>query len=440
MKWILLSLLLVGAYFGLSNEKEEIKKVLVQKVVDSKPSITKEYNLSGIDGFTKEKNSKKDIYIEGNKTIDTLIDTNITIRFHIENLPKNSILNWWLDDKRVVTTDRPTLRDSFSLGEHHITLNLYDMSGSPLSDANITVRAWKYLKVEHYYFDREEDRYKLFTTKFYNHRNELLLVFNQFHRQTFIYNEQGKVLEELYESLSYPKNSYAKNYEYENEKVIFKEKLNSEGEIIESHYYDENGEEIVDSINKSDNIIKKSSEVEKVIKFYNKDGNLSRIVLGKDTINLKYKNGRIVYRENIHPKGKRIKHTEYSADGKLLFDEYLELDLEGNLKMELIWNYHYNKKGKKIRAELEKKIQGEVIQHFISEWHYKDGLLISKETNALVGVCPCTANIIKEHTTYSYDKNGTKISDKYEYQREKDTEFQKLKESKDIRSYTNILE
>jgi hypothetical protein len=232
-------------------------------------------------------------------------------------------------------------------------------------------------------------------------------------------------------------------YQYEDGRIVFQEKVNGEGEVIESHRYDEVGDEIitVDTEEESDSIVQEDIQQKKPLKFYNKEGNVTHIVLSGDTVlNFRYKNGRKVYREYLYPRGKRTSSMKYNNDGKLIFKEDLSLDLEGNRKMETIWHYDYNKEGKRVRTELEEKIRGEVVRHYIQQWHYKNGLLHSEETNALAGVCPCSSNIIKERTIYTYDKSGNEISNKYEYQREEDTELQQSKGSKEIRSYVNSLE
>jgi len=57
-----------------------------------------------------------------------------------------------------------------------------------------------------------------------------------------------------------------------------------------------------------------------------------------------------------------------------------------------------------------------------------------------VGVCPCSANIVKEGTIYHYDKDSNLTSSDYKYQNKNDDKFKKRKDSKKIRTYTNELE
>ena len=89
---------------------------------------------------------------------------------------------------------------------------------------------------------------------------------------------------------------------------------------------------------------------------------------------------------------------------------------------------------------MKQYLKERVVGHVVTHWHYKDGKMMFEEEEALVGYCPCSADIVKSKTSYEYDKNGTQRSSKYLYQREGDEGFQHSKKPKEIRSYVNVLE
>jgi len=178
-----------------------------------------------------------------------------------------------------------------------------------------------------------------------------------------------------------------------------------------------------------------------VTKFYNKDGNISRIVSydGKYIINITYKEGKEVFTERIYPNGKNTTAKHYENNLLISYDSRSE-DKEGNQRTRNLFYYTYNKKGEKIKKEMKQYIKEELVQHVVEKWHYKNGKVVLDEQEALIGVCPCSNNVVKSKSIYEYDKNGTERSYQYWYQKEGDSEMKRNREPKEVRSYTNILE
>lgn len=439
----MLVLLVFGVVFFFNKAEQEQKIIPVNSVEEDKPSVETFLDAIKQEIDTQSTASAEALEIEVNETIDTLMENNLTMAFHLKNTPKEFLLMWFLDDEKIFsTTEQPTLTHSFALGEHPISIRIYDELGETLlKERNITVRAWQYEKLEGYFYDRDSEAYALYDTKYYNHLHQLVLEYSDYFRKSYAYNEWGKLVEERYESTDNPEDSYTQTYTYEDGKLRAQERVNDEGEVFESHLYDEEGKEIIVEEHEDEN--QEQVERPKAKKFYNKDGNLTRIETlgGRYIINYRYQDGRMVYKEKIYPKGKIITQKSYSDDGLILNYDSKSLDSQGEQRSRYWYQYRYDEKGNKIRRELKNYVKEQLVTHIIEQWQYnKEGKVVLHEEDALVGYCLCTADVVKSKTTYEYDSNGTKIAQKYAYQRENEIELHDSKPYKEVRSYTNVLE
>jgi len=284
-------------------------------------------------------------------------------------------------------------------------------------------------------------------TRFFDYLNRLILYFTSYNKRAYVYNDDNKIVESRYEYFDYPMDDYIITYVYDGNKTISMERVNNNGDIIESHIYDEEGNEIVQQYdtqeeNTQEEIPQNDTIKKEPIKIYNKDGNLTHFesANGLYQKNFKYENGREVYQEFIYPNGKNTRTVEYDSKGRETYREYQRRDKEDNLKSKDIIKKEYDKDGNVIRKERKYSIKEEIVQHTIEQWGYKNGKKLFNRIEAVVGVCPCSANIVKEETIYHYDKDGNLISSDYKYQKKGDDKFKKRKDSKNIRTYTNELE
>jgi len=392
--------------------------------------------------------SNRDINI----SIDIGEDRNITIKTPIElkaDINSTSIDNdykyIWKEDNKTIG-EGLTLTKSFELGEHLIDFIALDKQNNTVGEDKLKVTAWKYKKIEKYYFDNEQDEYILYDTVIYNYLNQLVMRLTTYDIEKITYNQNNQKIIEYYENFNSHEWDYTINYSYDNNKILSMEKIDGEGNIIETHIYDENGKDIIEEdkdIYNNENEIepKKEKTVSKLIKFYNKDGNLTHLesANGMYIKNYKYKDGRIIYQETIYPKGKNTISYQYDKNGRELQREYIRYNENGEKKGQDTINKEYNQDGKMIKKERVYISQDNILQHTIEKWKYEDKKLKVHETKALVGVCPCSADIVEERTTYQYNKDGSQKS-LYEYKKENDSEFQKIKDGKEIISYTNTLE
>ncbi len=442
MRWIVLLLVILGMVFFFNKAEQEQKITPVDNGEEPKPLVETFLDAINKEIDTQTTASAGALEIEVNETIDTLMENNLTMTFHLKNAPKEFLLMWFLDDGKIFATGEPTLTHSFALGEHPIRIRIYDELGETLlRERNITVRAWQYEKLEGYFYDRDSEAYALYDTKYYNHLHQLVLEYSDYFRKSYTYNEWGKLEEERYESTDNPESSYTQTYTYEDGKLRTQERVNDEGEVLESHLYDEEGKEIILKEHEEEN--QEQVERPKAKKFYNKDGNLTRIETlgGLYITNYRYKDGRMVYQEKIYPKGKIITQKSYSDNGLILNYDSKSLDSQGEQRTRYWYQYRYDEKGNKRRRELKNYVKEQLVTHVIEQWHYnKEGKVVLREEEALVGYCPCTADIVKSKTTYEYDSNGTEIAQKYAYQRENEMELHDSKPYKEVRSYTNVLE
>ncbi len=381
------------------------------------------------------------------REINTTIKTEIVLQSEVDENGTN-YKYIWRENENIIGFGR-NLKKAFSLGEHNLTCQILDeTSGLIVTTESINVIAWRYTKEEHYYFDTSTDKYKLGETKFFNYLKQLVFTFTDYYQKEFSYNEYGKIVEERYENFDNSKYSYVITNSYDGEKLFSMEKTDNEGNILESHIYDEDGKEIVqerykENLNRYENETISKDIKKKPIKVYNKDGNLTHMesANGQYMRNMKYdEKGRLTYKETIYPKGKNSMTKRYNKNGKEIYREYLRLDKEGNVRGRDILTKEYDNEGNLIKEERKYSLREVLVQHTLEKWSYKDGKKLSYKAEAFVGTCPCTMDIVKQEYTYHYDKNGTLLSSDYKYQREGDSEFRESKKSKIVKSYSNSLE
>ena len=429
-----LIVLVGGILFFLISQEEQIKLPVQKKiVVPNSVEMTE-----GILEETIQGKQRATFYTT--REINTTMKTEIGLQSEVDENETN-YKYIWKENNNIIGFGR-NLKKAFSLGEHNLSCQTLDERGGLIETTeSINVIAWRYIKEEHYYFDTSTDKYKLGETKFFNYLKQLVFTFTDYYQKEFSYNEYGKIVEQRYENFDNSEYSYVITNSYDGEKLLSMEKTDNEGNIIESHTYDEVGEEIKEIDKKKEPL---SNHTQKnTIKVYNKDGNVTHMesANGQYMRNMKYdEKGRLTYKETIYPKGKNSMTKRYNKNGKEIYREYLRLDKEGNVRGRDILTKEYDNDGNLIKEERKYSLKEILVQHTLEKWSYKDGRKLSYETEAFVGTCPCTIDMVKQKYIYHYDKNGTLLSSDYKYQREGDSEFRESKKSKIVKSYSNSLE
>ncbi len=377
---------------------------------------------------------------------NTTIETEIELNALLDNKEENYLYLWKEGDSIIGSGLK--LRKSFPLGQHQLDFFLFD-GDTLVAQDEVNVTAWRYLKKEYLYFNEVADEYMLSRSEFYNHLDQLLLVLTSYSKKSFIYAENNKVLEESFLYFEYSEHNYVITYTYDGDNLLSMERVNDGGYIIESHIYDEEGKEIIQQNYNEvvydtypDPYANYEENQKKNIVISDKEGHVihTETSNGLYIKNYKYEKGKIVYREVIHPQGKNSASFQYNEAGQEIHREYKRFNKDGNTRSRDTVDTQYNEVGNMLRRERIYAIEENPVQHIVDKWTFEKGNIMIHEIEALVGVCPCTANIVKERTTYTYDKNGTRISSNHEYQREGDDAYKKSKESKVIISYTNVLE
>ena len=379
--------------FGSVEEelKSQPREVALASLLDRKTIIQKESPLFDANDL------KEDLRISLGEDKNTTIEKELEFNALLNNTEANYLYLWKEGDS--IVGSGLTLRRSFPLGQHQLDFLVFDGDELVAQD-EVNVTAWRYLKKEYLYFDYSEHNYLI-------------------------------------------------TYTYDGENLLSMERVNDEGYIIESHIYDEEGKEILQQNYNEvvygtypDPYANYEESQEKNVVILDKEGHVIHAETdnGLYIRNYKYENGKIVYREVIHPRGKNSASFQYNESGQEIHRAYISLDKDGNIRSSDTVDTQYNEAGSILRKERLYAIEETPVQHTVDQWSFEKGKIVRHETEALVGVCPCTANIVKERTTYTYDKNGTMIASNYEYQREEDDAYKKSKESKVVISYTNVLE
>ena len=438
-----LIVLVGGILFFLISEEEQItlpiqKEIVVPNSVEILEQVKK-------DVLEEKVKSKQRATSYTTREINTTMKTEIGLKSGVDENGTNYKYIWKEDENIIGFGSK--IKKAFPLGEHNLTCETFDENSEIIAKENIAVTAWRYTKEERYYFDTSTDMYTLWETKFFNYLKQLVLIFSDYYKKEFSYNEYGKVFEERYENVHNVKDNYTITNSYDGENLLSMEKTDDEGNILEFHMYDEEGKEIVqeifeEALNVQENEPVSNHVQKKPIRVYNKDGNLTHMesANGKYIRNMKYEKGRLTYREMIHPRGKRSMILQYNKAGKEIYREYLNLNREGNIGIRDIVTRAYNNDGNLVKKERKYTIKEILVQHTLEKWSYTDGKKMFSEIEAFVGSCPCTDKIVKQKWSYHYDKNGTLLSSDYQYQREGDSEFRRSKKSKIVKSYSNSLE
>jgi hypothetical protein len=392
---------------------------------------------------TREKKpTVSNIKIDLGEDIDTLIDTNVTINLNIKSLPKGFFLNWHLDNNSSILTTIPSLTKSFKEGEHLIKVQLYNSNGDIVSEDNLTIKAWRYKKIEKYEYSIKKDDFLLIEGKVLNYKNKILLLFDYIHSIKYTYNKFGKILEKEFKFFKKPKNNYKIVYEYdsENNELILAEMFDESGELIDSYDFREEDDEYYEYNSQS----YESGENEEE---YNTTYGVEYL---DDTTYSKYDdNDREIYKESYVLDYKIIVKKEYDDNDRVIVKKRI-IETNNSIEQESIYNFEYNEDGEVIQKEIRFQEDGKLQKHYITKFYYKNGLLEYEETEAIVGSCSYInyvlyeddndINITKSKTIYSYDNNGTLISSKYLYQKKDDFSFKEKKKAFTNVSYSNSLE
>jgi len=440
---ILLIVLIGGILFSyMSQDKHNIEKIDTPKQSKQQTPIPKTEHILE----KKVQNRKyKTLYI--NREINTTIKTKITLK---SNLNKNSKeYNYlWKEGKNIIKVGTDSIQRSFSLGEHNISCQIFD-NNTLISQENIRVLAWKYIKKKSYYFDIDTDKYELVMTSFFDNLNRLILKLTEDEKTAYLYNDDNQIVEERYEYFTTPSVNYTMNYTYNGKNLVSEERVNDNGDIIYSYIYDENGNEIKEEDSIEENIIEEDSTKEDIspketvpkepIKIYDKDGNLIHFesANGSDKRDFKYKNGRIVYRSFSYSDIIISQIIRYDNKGNEIYKEG-KVDKNGTITDKHILNLEYIE-GKITRKETKYYKNGKIDRHIVSEWHYKNGKEILFRQEALVGTIKSLYNLVKVENIYHYDKDGNLTYTDEKYQRKGDNKLKRYKDDKIIKTYTNEL-
>jgi len=434
MKWIAVILILIGFSFFMFIGKQEPKRV--KTTHPHKEMVLSEVSKKEYKVVTREKKPVvSNIKIDLGEDIDTLIDTNVTINLNIKSLPKGFFLNWHLDNNSSILSTIPSLTKSFKEGEHLIKVQLYNSNGDIVSEDNLTIKAWRYKKIEKYEYSIKKDDFLLIEGKVLNYKNKILLLFDYIHSIKYTYNKFGKILEKEFQFFEKPENNYKLVYEYdeENGQTISEKRIN-----------ESDGKEIVFFDLRDDNKINNDNKVQKK----------EDIKYAENIINYRYtKNGReFSYEETLFPDYKEIIKKEYDDNGRVILETIKKMNFNGTLKGELINSFEYNENGKIIQKETKEKEAGELKNYYIKKLHYENEVLKYEDVEAIVGNFSYFYNssfylieddirIVKSKIVYGgYDTHGALVISKRFYQKEGDNELREIKPSFIKTSYTNTLE
>ena len=382
--------------------------------------------------------------IEVNIGVDVNItkENNVTLTVNIKE--SNSTYDYvWKENENIVGLGK-VLTKAYDKGEHLLTVEVLG-AGEVIGADEVKITAWDYLKIEKMYHYGENE-FNVFEKKIYDHHHWLLLLEHPVYaKTTYLYNEAGKVLEEKYEAFNDDNRSYTLLYTYdEEENLLSMERLDIDENIVESIFYDENGEVIVLAPKEKKELSASENYIDNSIKTYNEKNQLIKRESNSDDYKfletMKYKDEKLVLKERFTDSGHYIFKYEHNKDGKTTLRKSTKRDNDSNTVWMNSVKTEYNKDGRVIKQERKNVYKDEVQTHVVQHWSYKNEKVVEHEIEALEGICPCTSDVIKEKTVYIYNSEGELLQKQYQSQKENEEELQKEETSmKVVRTYTNIL-
>ena len=440
-KLLIVPALLALTLFSIYHYKIEGKKVYEQPTAMVKMEEDVLMIQNEIYSAKKEDNASevKLFKVVTTAEVNTTRDNEMTLSAKVENASNPEACNFfWYEDEALIGMGS-TLEQSFSKGEHVITLTAKDGEGHE-SNATVRVTAWDYEKIETLHFNANYGDLEYKEVELYDHKGRYLLIDDsKFMKFTNAYDEDDNRIEHKVIYYAYPEDSRQWLYTFdENHNQLTTKSINLKtGKTLYYNVktYDEEGN-VTSSKSGRDEDNLYVDPIENTNSYDNNeyyDYNESRNVDERDKVILN-EAGNVTYEERNYENMKIIE--EYRYDDNNTVTQHTSTMITEEINSDITIE-NYDKEQNIISSEQIYKTGEEVTCHYKTTTTYnEDGMQDTEKIEVLDGICSEDDNegSLKK---YSYDKEGrvTNISSSLE----KDTD-ENMTTLKVIKSYTNELE
>ncbi|CAA6810769.1 MAG: Unknown protein [uncultured Sulfurovum sp.] len=383
---------------------------------------------------TEEKVFSVKIMGDLNITRDTLVKLSAEVK-NATALDKCNY--WWYEDTKLISIGA-VLEETFSKGQHKITLVIRDANGVEKSDT-VVLEAFDYFSIKRSNYDAYYGSLLYVERQIMNHKGQYMLYDDGIYLKEYSsYDEAGNLVEKTVEYYTRPNENSKTLYTYDNQgNRLTEETFNADGEMVYFviNTYDDTGilirtqrggdeeslvEENYTDVKDSNNSYAKTEEI--VLK----DSRPKDIIRIND-------NGQVVYEERHYPGGhKSVNEMSYNSDGQLT-RTVKNITSPYDLRLDIS---DYDKNGNIIKKEIKYQLKDELIPcHYINESTYINiGQIKSSANTILEGECPYIDEI-KQTFTYNMEGDVLKVN------ANSDGSFGKgLKTLEVLRTYTNELD
>ena len=408
---MLLALAIFGLYHDdvVGKQSEEVKYTLPheeapQNEVPLYEGVLEVYN-TNFDEMNKttEEEEEKVFSVEISGELNTTKETEILLKAVVKHAKNLQACNYFWYENNVTIGIGESLEMAFDKGEHIITVRALESNGDA-TYTTVTIRAYDYYMVirEHYnaYYGNLEYSEK----EIQNHKGRYLLMDDgTFVKDSYLYDDEYRMIENKYEYYNYPTENKTVRYEYDEQGNRTKETtLNSEGEVIYvvvSIYEDGN---LTSSISGVDEDSLSSENYKERYNYYypvytEESGNGVENNEDKKEYN---DNGKVTYEEVNYGHMKLIHEYSYDENDKLV-KEISSMQSERRFNAR---TSYYDDKSHVTSFERKYGDENGVRCHYKTLYTYNsEGNTKSRVDQLLEGDCPYMSEVKKN---YNYDKNG----------------------------------
>ena len=425
----------------MEGERIEVKKRDVLSTIKV-PNITKEisHEVYVEETVIKKEENPLSIHVEDDK--NTTRDHLVHLTVRAEHVPDAEWCNfWWYEGEKFLGMGE-TFETTFKQGVHVITVFGQDTLGHE-RNATMKITAWEYTKKEYLHYSDSTGEFTYKEVKTYDHNEHLILEKGENYRIVYLYNKEGKLVEEQYENELNINLNYTRTYEYDERgnKILSEEfDVNDKTRWYESLSYSEEG--YIDTFLMGSDINEANNNI---------DSSYGGVVYSEDSTYYAEENYEEESKAVLDENGNMLHDEMNFGDSSMILDyQYNENNQTTEKRVSTkgeeynstrTTKYSYNDNGEISGMEFMTSYDNSVMCHYSSTISYtKKHQLHQRQTKVLGGNCQYMVENLYEE--YKYDEKGEIIESKTKaYLPEKKQEVSEIFTTLKTNSYySNSLE
>ena len=436
---LLLLLILFAFYHNEAEgniETQESNTSSKREIVDVSKEIVETYTRN-YDELNKSKETKEEekkslkLKIEGD--LNTTKKTLIYFTAKLENIDNIEGCNYfWSENGNYLTMGRK-VQLSFTKGEHPLFIKV--ICDERETNTTITVNAYDYYMVETFHYDAYYGILKYKEKEIQNHLGDYLLRDDgTWSKNTYMYNEENRIVENRREYYHYPEVTKTIRYEYDEKGNILKETtFDRDGNIIYivMKTYNDKGEILTTQSGEDENSLTEENDYSQEGIIYYDDNSTDEVEQKYTHINRVNDDNQTIYKEDDYGYFNIVSEFEYN-ENKKLSKEHSVVTSYDEVKESTIF---YDDQENIIKRELKQKSTSDDIEYFChkeTKMRYNNKNQMTSSQDVLLGGECIFLDEVERH--YSYDKEGVvnKVSSTFDEEKGYTT-------LKVVETYTNEL-